>query len=48
MFKYLSILFLAVGFVFAGTDGTIRGQILDVNGEPVIGAQIFLKKVFFL
>ena len=45
MFRYLLILFLAVGFVFAGTDGTIRGQILDVNGEPVIGAQIFIKKV---
>ena len=26
----------------AGTDGTIRGQVTDVQGDPLIGAQVFI------
>ena len=32
MSKYLFILFLVTGLLFSGTDGTIRGQILDITG----------------
>ena len=44
-FKYyfLSSIFL-LSFIFAGTDGTIRGQVIDVEGDPVIGAQIVIKE----
>jgi len=28
--------------LYGGTDGTIRGQVTDVQGEPLIGAQVFI------
>ena len=31
--------------VLAGTDGTIRGKITDTEGNPLIGAQIFIKSL---
>ena len=40
---FIYITFFA--FSYAGTDGTIRGQVLDVNGDPVIGAQIIIEKI---
>ena len=42
LFKILIILFSASA-IYAGTDGTIRGQVLDVEGSPIIGAQIVIK-----
>ena len=46
----LMILIFASSFVFAncgycGTDGTIRGQVLDVNGEPIPGVQILIEEL---
>jgi hypothetical protein len=31
--------------LFAGTDGTIRGQVSDVEGAPLPGAQIYIKSL---
>ena len=39
---YIS-LFLSI--MYGGTDGTIRGQIMDSEGEPVIGSQVVIKKL---
>ena len=29
--------------IYAGTDGTIRGQVVDADGAPLIGAQIYIE-----
>ena len=39
---YISLL---LSIVCGGTDGTIRGQIMDNEGEPVIGSQIVIKEL---
>ena len=31
--------------LYAGTDGTIRGQIKDIDGEPLPGAQVFIQEM---
>ena len=31
--------------LYAGTDGTIRGQITDIDGEPLPGAQVFIEEM---
>ena len=35
------ICFILIG----GTDGTIRGEVLDMEGEAVIGATIVIKEI---
>ena len=37
------LLFILVSFIVAGTDGTIRGRILNFKGEPLPGAQVFIQ-----
>ena len=37
----LPIIFFAVAF--AGTDGTIRGTVRDVNGDPLPGVQVYIE-----
>ena len=37
-----SVLF---SIVFAGTDGTVRGKVSDLDGNPLPGAQIFIKSL---
>ncbi len=44
LYKIL-ILFSFLSLSFTGTDGTIRGEVLDVEGEPVIGATIVIKEL---
>ncbi len=34
-----------LGLTFAGTDGTIRGKITDLDGNPLPGAQIFISEL---
>lgn len=34
-----------VSFVLAGTDGTVRGRVTDVEGNPLPGAQVYIKKL---
>ena len=36
---------LLISFVSAGTDGTIRGRVLNIKGEPLPGAQIFIQEL---
>ena len=40
------ILFLIVfSIILCGTDGTIRGQVADDEGAPLIGAQIYIPQL---
>ncbi len=41
----LYILVVFVGFVFCGTDGTVRGKVVDETGQPMASAQIFIKEL---
>ena len=36
---------MSYSILFAGTDGTIRGEVLDVEGEAIIGATIVIKEI---
>ena len=40
--KKLYVLFLIASFLMAGTDGTIRGKVTDINGAPLPGANIVI------
>ena len=44
MIRILNIILLcfSTSLLFSGTDGTIRGQVMDVNGEPLPGVQILI------
>ena len=39
------LMILFSGFLYAGTDGTIRGQIADTEGVALPGAQIFIPEL---
>ncbi|MBC8395372.1 MAG: TonB-dependent receptor [Candidatus Marinimicrobia bacterium] len=39
------LMILFSGFLYAGTDGTIRGQIADTEGGALPGAQIFIPEL---
>ena len=45
MLRLFNIVSLSILFSLAicGTDGTIRGQVLDINGEPLPGVQVYIK-----
>ena len=43
--KIIIIQFSMLAFLFSGTDGTIRGQVTDIEGVPLIGAQIYIPKL---
>ncbi|HIA30163.1 MAG TPA: carboxypeptidase regulatory-like domain-containing protein, partial [Candidatus Marinimicrobia bacterium] len=34
-----------LSLVLAGTDGTVRGKVTDTDGNPLPGAQIFIKEL---
>ena len=34
---------LIVSSLWAGTEGTIRGAVRNVEGEPLIGAQVYIE-----
>jgi len=36
------VLYLIIGLLSAGTDGTLRGKITDSQGVPIIGATIYI------
>ena len=40
--RYIIFLLLMLNVFYAGTDGTIRGQVVDLDGAPLIGAQIYI------
>ena len=39
------ITFVSLSVLFSGTDGTIRGKVLDVKGEPIPGAQVYVAEL---
>ena len=41
LFRYIGLIFF-ISFSMAGTDGTIRGKVLDIEGEPLPGAQVYI------
>ena len=40
--KKLLLIFFISTFLFSGTDGTVRGKVLDVKGEALPGAQVYI------
>jgi hypothetical protein len=34
-----------MSFVVSGTDGTVRGRVLNLKGEPLPGAQVFIQEL---
>ena len=47
-FHYLAFFFVSLfmlSSLYAGTDGTIRGQVTDIEGEPLPGAQVFIGEI---
>ena len=40
--KYSLLIFIA-SVVMAGTDGQIRGKVSNIEGEELIGAQIYIE-----
>ena len=43
---FLSYLFLiSITFLFSGTEGQIRGKVANVEGENLIGAQIYIEEL---
>ena len=45
MHKFLLIILLSLVSLDAGTDGTIRGKVTDVDGAPLPGANIYVRMV---
>mgnify|MGYP001176319638 CR=1 FL=1 len=46
--RYVNIVYfflLSVTFLFSGTEGQIRGKITNVEGESLIGAQIYIEEL---
>ena len=43
--KHISTLFLFASFLIAGTDGTIRGKVTDMDGIPLPGANIVIPSI---
>ena len=44
MKNILSILFIFSSIAFSGTDGTVRGKVVDETGQPMASAQVFVKE----
>ena len=44
-FSFFLIYIFMLPALYAGTDGTIRGQITDIDGEPLPGAQVFIEEM---
>ncbi len=42
---HLLLVFIFSGFCFSGTDGTVRGSVLDVNGETLPGVQVYIEEL---
>ena len=44
-FKTFTVLFISFVFIYAGTDGTIRGKVTDIENNPLPGANIYVPTV---
>ena len=45
IYRLFYLLLSSLVFLNAGTDGTIRGKVTDVDGVPLPGANIFVPMV---
>jgi isoaspartyl peptidase/L-asparaginase-like protein (Ntn-hydrolase superfamily) len=45
IFFKIVTLFSLLSFSYAGTDGTIRGKVTDIDGNPLPGANIYVPDV---
>jgi len=43
--KSIILFFIVFSIILCGTDGTIRGQVADDEGAPLIGAQIYIPQL---
>ena len=43
--KSIILFFIVFSIIICGTDGTIRGQVADDDGSPLIGAQIYIPQL---
>ena len=43
--KRYSIFILITAIIQAGTDGTIRGKVTDIDGAPLAGANIYVPDI---
>ena len=39
------IVLISTTIINAGTDGTIRGKVIDSSGQPMAGAQVFIAEL---
>tara|TARA_B110000467_G_scaffold84867_1_gene76596 strand:+ start:9630 stop:13328 length:3699 start_codon:yes stop_codon:yes gene_type:complete len=44
LFRYIGLIFF-VSLSIAGTDGTVRGKVLDIAGESLPGAQVYITEL---
>ena len=44
-FSYAILFILSSSIIFGGTDGQLRGKITNIEGEALIGAQIFIAEL---
>jgi iron complex outermembrane receptor protein len=45
IFRKVILFILFMSFVVSGTDGTVRGRVLNLKGEPLPGAQVFIQEL---
>ena len=43
--KKIILCVLLISFAITGTDGTIRGKVTDIEGEPLPGAMILIEEL---
>ena len=43
--KFIILSIFVFSNLYGGTDGTIRGQVVDADGAPLIGAQIYIESM---
>ena len=41
LFRYIGLI-VFISYSMAGTDGTVRGKVLNIEGESLPGAQVYI------
>ena len=42
---FITILFINLSIIIAGTDGQIRGNVSNMEGEGLVGAQVYIAEL---
>ena len=45
LYKISLVSLFLLSFLYSGTDGTIRGKVLDIEGNPLPGAQVYIAEM---